>query len=145
MSPRPVLQTISSVAQMPSLSRRFSSVSSMQTVLRRLADDIAAAVKRKDGDRASHFELVSRLNNPVLTKIIMELRDGMRLYSMDSAAGRQRQVASVKERYQLIDMASAGQTDAIAELITQHIRTWEPVFTASLTERLDRGLQSRGR
>jgi len=119
--------------------------------LRQLADETAAAVKREDGrgyiegDRAFHLELVSRLNNPLLTKMIMELRDGMRLYGMDSAAGRQRQAASVKEHYQLIDMAATGQTKAIGALITQHIRTWEPVFTAGLAERMDRGLQSRGR
>lgn len=117
---------------------------------RKLADDIGAAVKRKDSrgyieaDRAFHLELVSRLNNPMLTKFIMELRDAMRLYGMDSEAGRQRQATSVKEHYQLIELASAGETDAIAKLITQHIRTWEPVFTAGLAERLDRGLRSRG-
>jgi DNA-binding GntR family transcriptional regulator len=119
--------------------------------LRELADEIAAAVKRQDssgyieGDRAFHLELVSRANNPQLTKFIMELRDGMRLYGMDSPAGRQRQIASVKEHYQLIDMASAGETDSIATLITQHIRCWEPVFTAGLSERLERPLQSRAR
>jgi DNA-binding GntR family transcriptional regulator len=118
--------------------------------LRKLADEIAAAVKRKDGlgyiesDRAFHLELVSRANNPMLTKMIMELRDGMRLYGMDTVAGRQRQVASVKEHYQLIDLAATGETDAISELITRHIRSWEPVFTAGLSERLDRSLRSRG-
>ena len=86
------------------------------------------------------------LDNPMLTKLIMELRDGMRLYGMDSAAGRQRQVASVKEHYQLIDLAVAGETEAIAKLITQHILSWEPVFTAALKERLDSSLvRSRGR
>jgi DNA-binding GntR family transcriptional regulator len=119
--------------------------------LRKLADEIAAAVKRKDssgyieGDRAFHLELVSRANNPMLTKFVMELRDGMRLYGMDSPAGRQRQIVSVKEHYQLIDMASAGEIDSIARLITQHIRCWEPVFTAGLSERLERPLQSRAR
>ena len=67
-----------------------------------------------ESDRAFHLEMVSRLNNPMLTKMIMDLRDGMRLYGMDLMAGRQRQVASVKEHYQLIDLASAGKTDAIA-------------------------------
>jgi DNA-binding GntR family transcriptional regulator len=98
-----------------------------------------------ESDRAFHLEIVSRLNNPMLTKMIMDLRDGMRLYGMDSAAGRGRQVASVKEHYQLINMASAGKTDAIAQLITRHIRSWEPVFTAGLSERLHRPLQGRGR
>jgi DNA-binding GntR family transcriptional regulator len=69
----------------------------------------------------------------------------MRLYGMDSPAGRQRQIVSVKEHYQLIDMASAGEIDSIARLITQHIRCWEPVFTAGLSERLERPLQSRAR
>ena len=119
--------------------------------LRKLAEEIATAVKRMDNrgylesDRAFHFELVSRLNNPMLTKMIMDLRDGMRLYGMDSAAGRQRQVESVKEHFQLIDMASGGKTDAIAKLITQHIRSWEPVFTAGLSERLHTSLKGRGR
>ena len=119
--------------------------------LRRLADAIAAAVKREDSrayidcDRAFHFELTSRVNNPMLTRFVMQLRDGMRLYGLDSPAGRQRQVASVAEHYQLIDMAAAGQTDAIAKLITRHIGTWEPVFTAALAERKTRPLQSRGR
>ena len=112
---------------------------------------IAAAVKREesrayiDCDRAFHFELTSRVNNPMLTRFVMQLRDGMRLYGLDSPAGRQRQVASVAEHYQLIDMAAAGQTDAIAKLITRHIGTWEPVFTAALAERKTRPLQSRGR
>ena len=119
--------------------------------LRKLADDIAAAVKREDGrayiegDRAFHLALVSRLNNPQLTKMIMELRDSMRLYGLDSAAGRQRQVASVKEHYQFIDLAAAGKTDAISKLVTHHIRTWEPVFTAGLAQQVDRPVQSRGR
>ncbi|PPQ29060.1 GntR family transcriptional regulator [Rhodopila globiformis] len=119
--------------------------------LRGLADAIAAAVEREDSrgyieaDRAFHLALVSRLGNAMLTKMIMDLRDGMRLYGLDSAAGRQRQVASVMEHYQLIDMASGGETDAIARLISRHIRSWEPVFTAALSDRLDRALQSRGR
>ncbi len=120
--------------------------------LRKLAEDVGVAVRRKDGngyietDRAFHLALVSRLNNPMLTKMIMDLRDGMRLYGMDSAAGRQRQVASVKEHYHFIDFAVAGDTEAIAKLTTQHIMSWEPVFTAALKERLDSSLvRSRGR
>jgi len=66
----------------------------------------------------------------------MDLRDGMRLYGIDSAAGRQRQVASVTEHYQLIDLASAGNTEAIAALISHHIMDWKPVFTATLPDRL---------
>jgi DNA-binding GntR family transcriptional regulator len=119
--------------------------------LRKLADDVAAAVKREDGrayiecDRAFHIGLVSRLNNPQLTKMITELRDSMRLYGLDTAAGRQRQVASVKEHYQLIELAASGKSEAIGKLITHHIRTWEPVFTAGLEERTNRPVRSSGR
>jgi len=110
--------------------------------LRKLADDIAAAVKRKDvlgyleTDRAFHQALTARAGNPLLTKMIMELRDGMRLYGIDSTAGRQRQVASVKEHYQLIDLASAGDAERIGQLISTHILDWKPVFTVALVDRL---------
>src|SRR5882672_209860 len=89
-----------------------------------------------EADRAFHLAMVSRTNNPLLTKMIMELRDGMRLYGMDTAAGRQRQAASVQEHYQLIDLAVAGDTEAIASLITRHINDWEPVFKAALSEQV---------
>jgi DNA-binding GntR family transcriptional regulator len=120
--------------------------------LRVLADDVAAAVKRKDGngyieaDRAFHMALVSRVGSPLLTKMVMELRDGMRLYGMDTPGGRQRQVTSVKEHHQLIDLAVTGDVAEISKLMAGHIRSWEPVFTAALEERLKApGLRARGR
>lgn len=54
-------------------------------------------------------------------------------------------VASVKEHYQLIDLAQAGDTERIAGLITRHIMDWEPVFTAAMEERGSNVLQSRRR
>lgn len=110
--------------------------------LRALADAVAAAVKAKDvlgyveADRAFHQALTAGAGNPLLTRLILDLRDGMRLYGIDSAAGRQRQVASVKEHYQLIELASAKDTKAIASLISRHIADWKPVFTAALSDRL---------
>lgn len=110
--------------------------------LRALADDIAAAVKAKDvlgyieTDRVFHRALVARANNPMLTKLIMDMRDCMRLYGIDSAAGRRRQVASVKEHYELIELAAAGDSEGIAALITRHIMEWKPIFTAALSDRL---------
>ena len=112
------------------------------TELRARADAVAAAVKAKDvllyveTDRAFHLALVGRANNPLLTRLIMELRDGMRLYGIDSTAGRQRQLASVKEHHQLIELAAAGNTKEIAALIARHINDWKPVFTAALSDRL---------
>jgi DNA-binding GntR family transcriptional regulator len=152
------LEDLRNVFALRELLERFAMVSLAEkrltdtADLRALADDIADAVRREDGrgyietDRAFHLALVSRANNPLLTKMIMELRDGMRLYGMDSAAGRQRQAASVAEHYQLIDLAVAGKPGAIGDLITRHIRDWEPVFTAALSERLGtERVRSRGR
>jgi len=110
--------------------------------LKALADDIAAAVTNKDvlgyleADRAFHQALIAKANNPLLARMIMDLRDGMRLYGIDSAAGRQRQLASVAEHYQLIDLAAAGNVEAIAPLISRHVVDWKPVFTAALSDRL---------
>jgi DNA-binding GntR family transcriptional regulator len=110
--------------------------------LRRLADVVADAVSAHDvlayveADRAFHFALVERAENPLLTRLIMELRDGMRLYGIDSSAGRQRQLASVGEHYALIELGTAGKVDEIAALIDRHINEWKPLFTAALANRL---------
>jgi DNA-binding GntR family transcriptional regulator len=110
--------------------------------LRALADVIAETVRANDvlayvdADRAFHFALVERAENPLLTRVIMELRDGMRLYGIDSAAGRQRQVASVHEHYEFIELAMAGKVAEIAALVDRHINEWKPLFTAALSDRL---------
>lgn len=120
--------------------------------LHALADAVADAVAREDGrgyietDRAFHQALIARAGNPLLTRLAMDLRDGMRLYGLNSAAGRQRQQASTDEHQQLIALAEAGDEDGISSLITRHILDWEPVFTAALNERLaGAGLLSRRR
>jgi len=112
--------------------------------LNKLADEVAAAVKRKDNlgylekDRAFHFALVSHAKNPTLTNMIMGLRDQMRWHGVDSTAGRQCQVASVKQHYQLVDLAARGKTTEVAALITQHIHEWRVLFEAVLNERQKR-------
>ena len=109
--------------------------------LRKLADAVGVAVEAKDNlaytatDRAFHKGLVSRAENPLLTKMVMELRDNMRLYGMDTPAGRQRQIASVKEHYQLVDLAAAGDMRGVSALIKHHIESWEPLFTRALLDR----------
>ena len=119
--------------------------------LRLLADEVADAVRREDGrgyiesDRAFHNELIARAGNPMLTRMIMNLRDAMRLYGMDSAAGRRRQEESVAEHYRLIDFAMAGDSKGIGRLISHHILAWEPIFTAGLAERAARPPLGRGR
>ena len=109
-----------------------------------LADEVAAAVAKKDvegyieTDRAFHQALVDRAENPLLTRLVMNLRDEMRLYGIDTPAGRERQIRSVDEHYQLIKLAQAGETEAIAELISRHILDWKSVFAAAVAEQTGR-------
>jgi DNA-binding GntR family transcriptional regulator len=103
-----------------------------------LADAVADAVKKNDvpgyieTDRRFHEALVSLAGNALLTGMIMGLRSNMRLYGIDSPEGRKRQRASVGEHYQMIELASAGDTDGIAALITKHILEWKPLFRTAL-------------
>jgi DNA-binding GntR family transcriptional regulator len=112
--------------------------------LRALAEDVASAVKQNDvegyieTDRAFHQELVGHAGNPLLTRLVMGLRDEMRLYGIDTPAGRERQIRSVDEHYQLIELAAAGGTEAIAELISRHILDWVPVFAGAIAAQAQR-------
>lgn len=110
--------------------------------LMRLADAVGVAVEAGDmtgyltTDRAFHHALVARANNPLLTRMVMQLRDDMRLYGIDSPEGRKRQKVSVKEHFQMIELAKKGDTDGIARLITLHIVSWKPLFmTAAVAPR----------
>jgi hypothetical protein len=42
----------------------------------------------------------------------------------------------VKEHYQLIGLAVAGDERGIAALIKRHIQSWEPVFTQGVLARM---------
>jgi DNA-binding GntR family transcriptional regulator len=103
-----------------------------------LADEVAKAVGASDvpayiaADRAFHAALVERVDNPLLTKMVMQLRDDMRLYGIDSAEGLKRQKASVKEHYQLVELAIKQDVKKIGTLISQHILSWRPLFHAAL-------------
>jgi len=106
--------------------------------LRALADAVAAAVKQQDvagyieGDRRFHEALVARANNPRLTRLVMTQRDDMRLYGIDTPEGRLRQIASVDEHYQMLELAQAHEVQKIGALITKHIMEWKPIFAAAL-------------
>lgn len=84
-------------------------------------------------DRKFHEALVARAKNPLLTRMIMRLRDHMRLYGIDSAEGRKRQLASVGEHFRMIELGVAGDAEGIAALIEKHILEWKPLFVAALT------------
>ncbi|WP_407520268.1 GntR family transcriptional regulator [Methylobacterium oryzisoli] len=105
------------------------------------ADAIARAVRDGDvplylaADRAFHQELLSRAGNPVLTGIVMKLRDTMRLYGIKSAAGLARQAESVPEHYRIIEMLrQRAEPAAAAALMHKHIMDWEPIFSNVLLE-----------
>lgn len=111
--------------------------------LHRLADEVAKEVARGDvagyleADRAFHWELLKQAGNPRVTQTAMEQRDAMRLYGIDSAAGRDRQVASVEEHHQLVDLASASKAHPAGQLMSRHILEWQPIFAATLDRRVE--------
>jgi DNA-binding GntR family transcriptional regulator len=106
--------------------------------LRALADAVGAAVSREDvnsyieADRRFHEALVARAGNPRLTRLVVAQRDEMRLHGIDSKEGRRRQVASVVEHFQMIDLAHDRKVQEIGELITHHIMEWMPLFVEAL-------------
>jgi DNA-binding GntR family transcriptional regulator len=103
-----------------------------------LADKVADAVASGDvlgyiaTDRAFHEALVERAGNPLLSKMVMQLRDDMRLYGIDSKEGLKRQKASVKEHYQMVEYAVKQDAEKIGTLISQHILSWRPLFSSVL-------------
>ncbi len=110
--------------------------------LRPLADEIGAAVERGDvdayldHDREFHRGFVGLLNNKLMTELVMNLRDNMRLYGITSPPGIiERQRASVREHYELLDLAAAGNAEVIAPLMRRHISSWRDVFSSGLREK----------
>ncbi|MGX1105840.1 MULTISPECIES: GntR family transcriptional regulator [Bradyrhizobium] len=107
-------------------------------VVRGWADQIAKAVETDDvqlyleADRNYHREFIAAAGNDLLTDTVMGLRDKMRLYGISSRAGHERQQASVPEHYRLIELALAGETEALTTLLRTHIRSWEPIFVDAL-------------
>jgi DNA-binding GntR family transcriptional regulator len=79
--------------------------------------------------------MVGQVGNPLLTKMVLQLRDDMRLYGIDSAEGLKQQKVAVQEHYQMIELAAKGDVQQIGDLISLHILTWKPLFKAAL-ERL---------
>jgi DNA-binding GntR family transcriptional regulator len=103
-----------------------------------LADEVSNAVASNNlpeyiaSDRAFHEALVGQVGNPFLTRTVMQLRDDMRLYGIDSSEGRARQQESVKEHYQMVDLADKGNIPEAGDLISRHILSWKPLFEAAL-------------
>ncbi|MFM0202811.1 GntR family transcriptional regulator [Paraburkholderia fungorum] len=105
-----------------------------------LADEVSNAVAAENlpkyiaSDRAFHEALVGQVGNPFLTKMVMQLRDDMRLYGIDSSEGRRRQQESVKEHYQMVDLAAQGNAKEASDLISRHILSWKPLFESALNQ-----------
>lgn len=71
--------------------------------------------------RASRGAIVERVGNPLLTKMMMQLRDDRRLYGIDSKAGLVRQKASMREHYRMVELAQKKDVKKIGTLISEHI------------------------
>jgi DNA-binding GntR family transcriptional regulator len=110
------------------------------STLPKLADRIAEAVKAGNyrdylaTDRDFHQTLIEAAGSPILTDTVMSLRSRMRLFGINSVAGLERQLASVREHYTIIELANSGKADELATLLKTHIRSWEPVFMQAVAD-----------
>jgi DNA-binding GntR family transcriptional regulator len=136
VSTTPVREALLERFALETLARRHLTDPDLLTVL---ADEVASAVERQDVNiyietdrRRFHETLVSRAGNPRLTRLVMAQRDDMRLYGIDSKEGRQRQIESVDEHYQMIKYALEGEVEQIGKLIPRHIMEWKPLFPAAV-------------
>ncbi|WP_440534595.1 GntR family transcriptional regulator [Variovorax sp. YR566] len=119
----------------------IASVTSEECAALRLqARAIEEAVNRRntlkylETDRVYHLHLVGLARNRRLLDMIMNLRDNMRLYGIDSDAGLRRQQISVPEHYRIVDLLEANDTAQAIELMKRHILDWEPVFVDAIVD-----------
>lgn len=121
--------------------------------LQRFAEDIERAVEGDDvrayllADRGFHNAMFNASGNALLAQMALSLRDRMRLFGIRSAAGFERQKASVPEHYRLIDLIQAGDAEELVTLLRHHILSWEPVYTAAWSQegaKLSRGKAFEG-
>lgn len=104
-----------------------------------VADKIRQAVEQEDiqlyleADREFHRMLTDAAGNELLTDMVMSLRDKMRLYGINSRAGLERQAASVAEHFAILDLVGAGNVAGVAELLRQHILSWQPIFLEAMS------------
>ncbi|MCX5581714.1 GntR family transcriptional regulator [Kaistia terrae] len=108
--------------------------------VRKIADEIADAVEvgtvagYLEADRRFHQAFAEITDNELLAETIMAFRDKMRLYGIGTDQGIERQRDSVREHYQILELADLGDVEGLGALMRHHIRSWEPIFTEALLE-----------
>lgn len=106
--------------------------------LNALAHEVRLAVERHDtvayisSDRAFHHRLIALADNAKLSQMIMDLRNNMRLYGIETDAGLERQHRSVQEHFDLVHLIVAGKKQEACALISSHILDWQPIFLKAL-------------
>src|SRR5690606_4547240 len=92
------------------------------------ADEIVTGARAGDltayllADRAFHLGLTELLGNSSLVEKIAELRARTRLVGLVSPLESSPLDLSAEERHRLLDHLAAGDADAAADLLRQHIR-----------------------
>jgi len=83
-------------------------------------------------DRDYHRHLVGLAGNQRLVNMVMNLRDNMRLYGIESDAGLQRQQLSVPQHYQLVELLATSRLEEARTLMRGHVLDWEPIFVEGI-------------
>ncbi len=96
--------------------------------LRAQADAIVAGARSGDltayllADQRFHLDLTALLGNPVLVDTIADLRERTRLVGLVSMVETSMLHTSAEEHHRLLDHLAAGDAEAAADLMRQHIR-----------------------
>jgi DNA-binding GntR family transcriptional regulator len=95
--------------------------------LRPLAAQILAAARDGDvlahlrADREFHATLLAAGGNPVLTEIVLRLRDRSRLYGLDPLAAADRLAESAAEHDTVLDLLEQGRAADLETALRQHV------------------------
>ncbi len=95
--------------------------------LRPLAARILTAAREGDvlaylsADREFHTELLDAGGNPVLTEIVLRLRDRSRLYGLDPLAAADRLAESAAEHDVVLDLLEQGRAADLESALRQHV------------------------
>ncbi|RCK68851.1 GntR family transcriptional regulator [Desertihabitans brevis] len=95
--------------------------------LRALAEEIVDGVRRSElpayveADRRFHLALLEHAGNPVLNRLVSDLRARTRLFGLAPLLESGRLEASAQEHHELLDLVEAGDAAGAEALMVRHI------------------------